>query len=123
MPNTQQVFDHHVEGFVARDLNKVLEDYTEDSIIISNGKTFKGLSGVSEFFSELFSDLPKDCAFDLDQCIVLDKNVYITWHAESDKATYQFATDTFTIENGKITLQTVGFVKKLSCGHQANSIF
>ena len=32
--------------------------------------------------------------------------------AESDTVAYNFATDTFTIEDGKIILQTVAFVKR-----------
>ena len=42
----------------------------------------------------------------------LDENVYIMWTAESDAVAYDFATDTFTIKDGKITLQTIGFVKR-----------
>ena len=34
------------------------------------------------------------------------------WNAEGDTAAYNFATDTFTIVDGKITLQTIGFVKR-----------
>lgn len=111
MASTQEVFDHHVEGFVARDLSMVLEDFDENSILIANGETFRGLAGVRAFYAELFTELPKDCAFELTECIVLDTNVYIVWNAESETVVYDFATDTFTIEDGKITLQTVGFVK------------
>lgn len=32
--------------------------------------------------------------------------------AESDTVAYEFATDAFAIEDGKIILQTVGFVKR-----------
>lgn len=42
----------------------------------------------------------------------VEKNVYIVWDAESDSVVYEFATDTFTIEAGKITLQTIGYVKR-----------
>ena len=38
MATTQDVFDHHVQGFVARDVDTVLEDYTDDSIVIANGE-------------------------------------------------------------------------------------
>ena len=109
---TQQVWDHHVQGFVARDVAMVLEDFTDQSILIANGKTFNGLEAIGGFYKGLFVDLPKDCAFDLTECVVLDKNVYITWNAESDTIAYEFATDTFTIEDGKITLQTVGYVTR-----------
>ena len=73
--STQEVFDHHVEGFVARDVSMVLEDFDESSVVIANGETLRGLTGAREFFAELFTELPKDCAFELTSCIVLDKHV------------------------------------------------
>ena len=112
MATTQEVWDHHVQGFGTRDVPMVLEDYTEDSVVIVNGDTLKGLGAIGSLYTTLFNELPEDCAFDLPVCIVLDKNVYIIWNAESDTAIYEFATDTFTIEDGKITFQTIGFVKR-----------
>ncbi len=109
---TQEVFDHHVQGFVARDVSAVLEDFAEDSIVIANGEVCKGPEAIGGFFRDLFEELPKDCAFDLTHCTVLEEHVYIMWTAESDKVTYDFATDTFCVRDGKITLQTVGFVKR-----------
>jgi hypothetical protein len=109
--STQEVFDHHVEGFVARDVSMILEDFDESSILIANGERFSGLDGVRTFFAALFTELPKDCAFELTECIVLERNVYIVWNAESETVVYDYATDTFCIEDGKIALQTVGFVK------------
>ncbi len=112
MNTTQEVWDHHVEGFVARDVPKVLQDYTDGSTLIANGESYAGRDRIAQFFNDLFGELPKDCAFDLTNCIVMDKNVYITWNAESASTAYDFATDTFTIEDGKISLQTIGYVKR-----------
>ena len=112
MPTTQEVFDHHVAGFVARDVPMVLEDYTDASVLIANGEMFKGRSGVARFFQGLFAELPKDCPFNLTACEVLNGHVYITWNAEGDSVIYDFATDTLAIADGKITLQTIGFVKR-----------
>lgn len=109
---TQEVWDHHVEGFVARSVPKVLEDYSENSVLIVNGETLRGANAIRDFYSGLFVELPRDCAFDLTRCIVMDKNVFIMWNAESETVHYEFATDTFTIEDGKISLQTVAFVKR-----------
>lgn len=38
MATTQEVLDHHVQGFVERNVPMVLEDFTEDSAVIVNGK-------------------------------------------------------------------------------------
>ena len=112
MATTQEAFDHHVQGFVARDVATVLEDYADDSIVIANGEMSKGLEAIGGFFRALFEELPKDCAFDLTHCTVLSEHVYIMWTAESDSVIYDFATDTFAVQDGKITLQTIGFVKR-----------
>ena len=112
MATTQEVWDHHVQGFVARDVPMVLQDYTDSSVVIANGEMFKGVAAIGQFFQDLFVELPKDCAFDLTHCTVLGENVYIMWTAESDTVAYDFATDTFTIRDGKIALQTIGCVKR-----------
>lgn len=112
MATTQEVFDHHVGGFVARDVSMVLEDYTDDSVLISNGKLFEGTAEIGTFYSELFDELPADCQFALPECVVRDRFVYIVWNGESDTVVYDFATDTFVVENGKVVFQTVGFVKR-----------
>lgn len=109
---TQEVFDRHVAGFVARDVNQILEDYDERSVVISNGTTFEGIQAIRKVFQELFAELPADCRFDLTACVVRDRFVYIVWNAESDTVVYEFATDTFVVEGGKIVLQTVGAVKR-----------
>ncbi len=112
MTTTQEVWDHHATGFVARDLTMVMEDYTDASVLVANGDVSRGRKAIARFFEGLFVELPKDCSFDLTTCLVLDKHIYITWTAESDSVVYEFATDTFAVEGGKITLQTIGFVKR-----------
>ena len=112
MATTQEVWDHHVEGFVERDVPKVIEDYTDSSVVIANGERYSGREQIGHLFRDLFRELPRDCAFELTHCTVLDENVYIMWTAESDAVAYDFATDTFTIKDGKITLQTIGRVKR-----------
>ena len=112
MATTQEVFDHHVQGFVERSVPMVLEDFTEDSAVIVNGQLFEGLDQIGAVFTQVFSELPADCDFALTECIVRDRFVYILWNAESDTHVYEFVTDTFVVEDGKITLQTVGAVNR-----------
>jgi uncharacterized protein (TIGR02246 family) len=112
MATTQEVFDHHVEAFVARDVEMTLEDFTEGSLVIVNGETHEGLESIAAVFTDLFQELPADCHFELSTCIVQDRYVYIIWNAESDSVVYEFVTDTFLIEDGKISLQTVGAVRR-----------
>jgi len=67
---------------------------------------------IESFFQGLSDELPKDCAFDLPHCAVFCENVCILWTAESETIVCDFAADTFTIKDGRITLQTIGFVKR-----------
>jgi len=112
MATTQEVWEHHAGGFIGRDVAMVLEDYTEASVLIENGEVYKGLEAIGAWFSNLFVALPKDCAFDLTNCTILDDHIYITWTAESETLAIEFATDTFAVKDGKITLQTIGVIKR-----------
>ena len=112
MATTQEVFDHHVQAFGARDVQMTLEDFREDSLVIVNGETYRGLDAIAAVFTAVYADLPADCKFELTDCVVHDRYVYIIWNAESDSVAYEFATDTFLIEDGKISVQTVGAVRR-----------
>lgn len=94
MASTQEAFDHHVQGFVARDVSVVVKDFDEGSLVIAKGEIFRGLAAVRDYSTELFEELPKDCDFEITECIVLDKSVYIVSNAESETVVYDFATDT-----------------------------
>ena len=73
----KEVWDHHVQAFGGRDVSMVCEDYDDGSVLIANGEVYKGPERIAQFFKDLFVELPKNCAFDLTNCIVLDKNVFI----------------------------------------------
>ena len=58
MATTQEVWDHHVAAFVARDVPKVLEDFTDASTVIANGTSFVGRTEIAQLFEGLFVELP-----------------------------------------------------------------
>ena len=60
MASTQEAFDHHVQGFVARDVSVVVKDFDEGSLVIAKGEIFRGLAAVRDYSTELFEELPKD---------------------------------------------------------------
>lgn len=110
MSTTEQVWNHHLESFGARDVAECMKDFTEDSLLIVNGEQHKGTEAIGTVFGGLFEALPAGCAFELTNCTILDDAIYITWNAESDALKVPFATDTFIIKDGKIAVQTVGAV-------------
>ena len=112
MATTQEVWDHHVQAFGGRDVSMVREDYDDGSVLIANGEVYKGPERIGQFFKDLFVELPKNCTFDLTNCIALDKNVFIMWKADVAQLYTTSRLTRSPFEDGKITLQTVAFVKR-----------
>jgi len=111
-------WDNHFSAFGAHDVDKILEDYTEKSIItvynqVDGSQTvFTGLDGVKKCFAGLFKSL-----FDMSDIkapiqVVKEASdsepgsVFLIWSAA--KSGYLEATDTFVFDaDGKITTQNV----------------
>jgi ketosteroid isomerase-like protein len=105
------IVDHHLAAFGVRDVDAILEDYTEDSTIIMPNSIIKGLDNIRELFINLTRNiLPKGSDFELVEKVVDGDIAYLIWNAESDGYKIPFASDTFFFEGGKIKVQTVAFV-------------
>lgn len=104
---TKQTLDHHWVAFQANDLEATMEDYTEESVLITPNRTYRGLSEIRENFVGAFAAFPKDSStLVLDKSVVVNDVGYILWHAKTPVFTLSYATDTFIIQNGKIVRQT-----------------
>lgn len=104
---TEQVLKHHWDAFQANDLEATMEDYTEESILITPDRTFKGLSEIRENFVFAFSIFPRDSStLQLDKSVVQGDVGYIIWKANAPKFNLTFGTDTFIVHDGKIVRQT-----------------
>jgi hypothetical protein len=104
---TSQVLKHHWDAFQANDLEATMEDYTEESVLITPDRTFKGLSEIRENFVFAFSVFPKDSStLQLSKTVVSGDVGYILWTADAPNLNLQYATDTFIVHDGKIVRQT-----------------
>ena len=105
--STQQVLDHHLQSFGTGDLNGILEDYTDGSIIITPDGVYRSREEWSDFFSTLFAEFAKPgMSFSMDQQVVDGEIAFIRWSAGTAENTYELGTDTFLIRDGKIVTQT-----------------
>lgn len=104
--------DHHLHSFGEGDVAALLEDYTEESMIIIPNAVIRGLGQIKDFFTNLTTEvLPPGCDFELLEKVVEDNIGYIVWHAESDGFKIPYASDTFVFdEDDKILVQTVAFI-------------
>ena len=105
--STSKVLDHHWVAFGANDLEAVMADYTDESILITPEKTYKGLKEIRDNFVFAFTVFPKGkSTLKLRKSIVQQEVGYITWEATTPKMKKSFNTDTFIIHDGKIVRQT-----------------
>ncbi len=106
---TRQVLDHHWQTFRDNDLDGVMEDYTEESILITPDTTYKGLEAIRQNFIQAFKAFPSEVNPLTLQKSVVELDVgYILWKASTPQLELIFATDTFIIREGKIIRQTYG---------------
>lgn len=104
---TQEVFDHHNEYLPICNLDEVMLDYCEESVIINMGGPVIGLEAIRAFFKgSMETCLPAETVYeDLTKHVHGDMAYYI-WKADSPFYEVPYGTDTFIIKNGKIIMQT-----------------
>ena len=104
---TKEVLDHHWQTFQSNDLDGVMADYSEESVLITPNGTYKGLNEIRENFVNAFALFPKDSTtLQLDKSVIQQDVGYIIWQGTAPKIKVTFGTDTFIIQNGKIVRQT-----------------
>lgn len=108
MVDTKAVLKHHLAAFSAGDVAEVLEDYSDDSVLLMPDATVRGRKALDATFEGLFSGLfePGTYDFTMDVMKVEGDVAYIVWHARCASAEVVFATDTFVVRDGKIVTQT-----------------
>ena len=104
---TQEVLDNHLKAFIGNDLEAVMADYTEASILITPDVTFRGLAEIRKNFVGAFAAFPKDSTtLTVTKTIVAQDLAYSVWTAKAPKVEVTLGTDTFIIRDGKIVQQT-----------------
>ncbi len=109
MPETtESILKHHLEAYIACDLPAMMEDYTEESVIlVRSGRAFQGLAQIESLFQRAFAEFGAPGAtFVVGSTAVHGEVALITWSGETAANTYEFGTDTFIIRGGKILVQT-----------------
>lgn len=100
------VLMHHLTSLGAGQLDELMLDYTDDSILMSPDQTFHGVAEIRAFFQAAIAGFPPELmkAFMMIRQDIQGEVIYITWKAEPF---IKMGTDTFVIRDGKIAVQTV----------------
>ena len=102
---TESVLDHHLGAFVSKDLDQLLSDFTEESVLIGRDATYKGLDAIRGFFAPFLESFTPEMidAFNMQRQDIQGEYAYIVWDI-GDIA--PLGTDTFHIVDGKIMMQS-----------------
>lgn len=107
MPSTKDVLYHHLKCFDAGDLDGILADYAADAVLFLPSGPVKGLTAMRPVFQALLAEFAKPgVSFSMNQKCIEGEYAYILWNAETPDNTYDAATDTFVVRDGKIVAQS-----------------
>jgi hypothetical protein len=110
---TKEVLAHHDKAFKENDIEAIMADYTDESVLIIPDGTYKGLSQIRSNFEQAFAAFPKDSTtMTVNKTVVVNDLGYVLWQAKTPKFELQYGTDTFIIQDGKILRQTFAGVFK-----------
>ena len=105
--STTNVLDRHLRSFAEGDVEGILADYSSDAVFFLPAGPLKGPDAIRAFFQTLVSEFAKPGAsFTMMQRSIDGDHAHIIWTAETADNSYEFATDTFVVRNGKIVAQT-----------------
>ncbi len=108
---TEAIYRHHWQAYLAKDLDALMGDYTEDSVLIIHiaPEPIRDLAAIRGFFGQVFEMLTPEilAAFRVSYESVDGEIAYAVWSAGP---AIMFGTDTFVIRDGKIAVQTAAAV-------------
>ena len=104
---SRNIIIHHLNSFQENDLEAVVSDYTNESVLITQDSIYRGPKEIKVFFTGLMTHFPKQKSnFQLDKMTVNNGLIYIVWHAKTPSLDVSLGSDTFVLKGGKIYQQT-----------------
>jgi hypothetical protein len=104
----QELFAHHGKALAAGDLDEIVADYTDDSVVITTAGASRGKEGARKAFVKLLDDLP-NAAWDLKTQIFDGDVLFLEWAADSAINRVDDGVDTFVFRDGMICAQTIRY--------------
>jgi hypothetical protein len=104
----QEVFAHHGKALAAGDLDEIVADYADGSVVITSAGVAHGKDGVRKVFAKLLDDLP-NAAWDLKTQVFDGDLLFLEWAADSAVHRVDDGVDTFVFRDGMICAQTIRY--------------
>jgi len=102
---TRKVVEHHVQSLIELNVEEILRDYTEDSVLFTPDGPVQGLANLRMVFEGFLQNMPEGLIDNLEflrRDVVRDV-AYLLWTSGEDAP---LGTDTFVVQEGKIRVQT-----------------
>ena len=107
---TEDLLTRHLAAFGARDLDGVMNAYTDDSVLVIPSGALHGRQEIGDYYRALFAEFAKPgAAFDLAERTVVGNVAHIAWSGETADTVYERTDETFSIADGKIGYQITAF--------------
>ena len=101
---TQDVLRHHLSCLAKRDLSGMMADYAK---FFTPDGVLRGSAAIREVFARLLAEFAKPgMSFEMLRQEVEGDTAHIIWRAKTADNRFDFASDTFVVQNGKIVTQT-----------------
>ena len=105
--STSDVLDRHLKCFAEYGLDGVMADYSSDAVLFVPTGSLRGPGAIKPLFEALVSEFAKPgSSFTMQLRCIEGDHAYILWTAETADNSYEFATDTFVVRNGRIVAQS-----------------
>ena len=104
----QEIFQHHVEALAAGDLDELVADYADDSVLLSPRGVLRGKDEIRQAFVEILTALP-DAKWDMPTVIFEGDVLFVEWTAETPTVRVTDGIDTVVFSDDGIRAQTVRF--------------
>jgi ketosteroid isomerase-like protein len=102
---TVTTLTRHLQAILQTDVDAIMSDYTEESVLVTPQGQLAGLAAIRGFFTQFIASSPPELlkAITLTHQDVTGEIAYIIWKAEPF---IPFASDTFLIRDDMIVVQT-----------------
>ena len=104
----QEVFAHHGKALAAGDVDQIVADYADDSVVITAAGVARGKDAIRKAFVKILDELP-NASWDLKNQILDGDVLFLEWAADSTVNRVDDGVDTFVFRDGMIWAQTIRY--------------
>lgn len=108
----QEIFQNHVEALGAGDVDGIVADYADDSVLITPREVRRGKGEIRQWFTAFLAELP-DAKWDLPTVVFEGDVLFIEWTADAPTVRVADGIDTVVFGEDRIRVQTVRYTPKV----------